>query len=246
MMNHKIFDTAAGVIESLATDLKNYSLQKSPVHISLSGGSTPRMLFKRLSQKPYSTDINWTDLHFWWGDERCVMPTDPESNFGGANTLLFSRVSIPAGNIHRIWGENDPHKEAQRYAKEMTDTIPLHDGVPVFDWILLGVGQDGHTASLFPGKTNYGEQNLAIVAPHPQSGRLRVSKTATVLKAAKRITYLVLGSGKQDIVNEIHIHPAQNLPYPAARIRSEKGETQWYLDKDAAQKIVQGDMTHER
>lgn len=246
MMNHKIFDTAAGVIESLATDVKNYSLQKRPVHISLSGGSTPKMLFKRLSQRPYPTDINWANLHFWWGDERCVMPTDPESNFGGANTLLFSRVSIPAENIHRIWGENNPPEEAQRYAKEMADTIPLHGGVPVFDWILLGVGPDGHTASLFPGKTNYSEQNLTIVATHPQSGQLRVSKTATVLKAANRITYLVLGSGKQNIVKEIHLHSAQNLPYPAARIKSENGETQWYLDKDAAQKIVQGDITNER
>lgn len=238
MMNHKIFDTAAGVIESLSSDLKNYSLQNKPVHISLSGGSTPKKLFKRLAQMPYPTDINWENLHFWWGDERCVVPTDPDSNFSGANTLLFNRVAIPAGNIHRILGENDPQKEARRYAKEMADTIPCHDGVPVFDWILLGVGPDGHTASLFPGKTNYSEQNLTIVATHPQSGQLRVSKTATVLKAAKRITYLVLGSGKQDIVKKIHLHAGQNLPYPAARIRSENGETQWYLDKDAATQLL--------
>ena len=238
MMNHKIFDTAAGVIEFLANDLKSYSFQNKPVHVSLSGGSTPKMLFQRLAQTPYATDINWSNLHFWWGDERCVIPTDPDSNFGGANTLLFSRVSIPAENIHRILGENDPQKEAQRYAKEMAVTIPLHDGVPVFDWILLGVGPDGHTASLFPGKTNYSEQNLTIVATHPHSGQFRVSKTATVLKAAKRITYLVLGSGKQDIVKEIHIHSAEDLPYPAARVISKNGETEWYLDKHAAQKIV--------
>lgn len=238
MMNHKIFDTAASVIDALSNDFKDYSVENKPVHISLSGGSTPKMLFKRLAQTPYATDIHWANLHFWWGDERCVMPTDPESNFGGANTLLFSRVSIPAGNIHRILGENHPQKEAQRYAKEMADTIPLYDGVPVFDWILLGVGPDGHTASLFPGKTDYSEQSLAVVATHPQSGRLRVSKTARILKAAKRITYLVLGPGKQDIVQEIHLHSPQDLPYPAAKIRSENGETQWYLDKDAAQKIV--------
>lgn len=237
MMNHKIFDTAAGAIEFLANDLKNYSLQNKPIHVSLSGGSTPKMLFRRLAQIPYPTDINWANLHFWWGDERCVLPTDSESNFGGADTLLFSQVSIPAGNIHRILGENDPQKEAQRYAKEMAATIPLHDGVPVFDWILLGIGPDGHTASLFPGKTTYNEKNLVIVATHPQSGQFRVSKTARVFKAAKRITYLVLGSGKQDIVNEIHIHSAGDLPYPAAKIRSDNGETEWYLDKKAANKL---------
>ena len=112
-------------------------------------------------------------------------PTDPESNFGQANALLFSQISIPAQNIHRILGENAPPKETQRYAKEMADTISIHYGVPVFDWILLGVGPDGHTASLFPGQTNYKEPVLTIVAAHPQSGQLRISKTATVLKAAK-------------------------------------------------------------
>ncbi|MCG8549075.1 MAG: 6-phosphogluconolactonase [Desulfobacterales bacterium] len=238
MMNHTIFDTAVGVIESLANDFKTYGLQKNTVHISLSGGSTPKMLFQHLAQTPQATDINWANLHFWWGDERCVPPTDPESNFGQANALLFSRVSIPAGNIHRISGENDPPKEAQRYAEEMAGTIPVHDGVPVFDWILLGIGPDGHTASLFPGKTNYHERTLTIVAAHPESGQLRVSKTATVLKAAKRLTYIVLGSGKQDIVNKIHTHSAKTLSYPAARITSDNGRTEWYLDKHAAQKII--------
>jgi len=108
MINHKIFPTADAVVESLANDMKAYSELGRPVHISLSGGSTPKMLFKLLASDAYATSIQWQNLHFWWGDERCVAPDDAESNYGEANTLLFSQIDIPAGNIHRILGENEP------------------------------------------------------------------------------------------------------------------------------------------
>ncbi|MEI8673482.1 6-phosphogluconolactonase [Vibrio sp. SA48] len=238
MINHKIFDTAQQVVTSLADDLKAYSEQGRQIHISLSGGSTPKMLFKLLAQAPYAEGIQWSNLHFWWGDERCVAPNDVESNYGEANALLFSQVNLPAENIHRIRGEDEPQVEADRFAKEMADVIPSENGTPVFDWILLGVGADGHTASLFPGQTNYQDENLSVLATHPESGQLRVSKTAKVLEAAKRISYLVLGASKVDIVNEIHTTPANELSYPAAKIQSKTGQTEWYLDSDAAAKIA--------
>ncbi|NOI82144.1 6-phosphogluconolactonase [Vibrio tubiashii] len=238
MINHKIFQTADQVVESLANDMKAFSELDRPVHISLSGGSTPKMLFKLLAQAPYAEGIQWNNLHFWWGDERCVAPDDAESNYGEANALLFSQVNLPAENIHRIRGEDEPKVEAERFAKEMASVIPAKNGAPVFDWILLGVGADGHTASLFPGQTDYQDENLSVLASHPESGQIRVSKTAKVLEAAKRISYLVLGAGKVDIVNEIHTTPACELPYPAAKIQSKTGETEWYLDSDAAAKIA--------
>lgn len=238
MINHKIFQTAEQVVESLANDMKAFSELGRPVHISLSGGSTPKMLFKLLAQAPYAEGIQWKNLHFWWGDERCVAPDDVESNYGEANALLFTKVNLPAENIHRIRGEDEPKVEAERFAKEMADVIPTENGTPVFDWILLGVGADGHTASLFPGQTNYQDENLSVLASHPESGQIRVSKTAKVLEAAKRISYLVLGAGKVEIVNEIHTTPAEELPYPAAKIQSKTGETEWYLDSDAAAKIA--------
>ncbi|MGX1926763.1 6-phosphogluconolactonase [Vibrio sp. NH-7] len=238
MINHKIFQTAEQVVESLANDMKTYSELDRPVHISLSGGSTPKMLFKLLATEEYATSIQWQNLHFWWGDERCVAPDDAESNYGEANALLFSQVNLPAENIHRIRGEDEPKAEAERFAKEMAEVIPTENGTPVFDWILLGVGADGHTASLFPGQTDYQDANLSVLASHPESGQIRVSKTAKVLEAAKRISYLVLGAGKVDIVNEIHTTPANELPYPAAKIQSKTGETEWYLDSDAAAKIA--------
>lgn len=238
MINHKIFDTPEQVVESLANDLKQISEQAQPAHISLSGGSTPKMLFKRLASEDFANSINWTNLHFWWGDERCVAPDDEQSNYGEAKALLFDHIDIPTENIHRILGENEPEQEAECFASEMTQQIPLENGTPVFDWILLGVGADGHTASLFPNKTNYDEPRLAITAIQPESGQIRVSKSARVLEAAKRISYLVLGSGKADIVKEIHTTPASELPYPAAKIHSNTGKTEWYLDLNAASKIA--------
>ncbi|MGO1298651.1 MAG: 6-phosphogluconolactonase [Vibrio sp.] len=238
MIKPRIFPTAPQVVEHLANEMKAYSEQGQPVHVSLSGGSTPKMLFKLLATDAYATSIQWKNLHFWWGDERCVAPDDAESNFGEANALLFTQVDIPAENIHRIKGEDDPEQEAQRFATEMAETLPTKDGVPVFDWILLGVGPDGHTASLFPNKTDYNDSGLACVASHPESGQKRISKTAQVLEAAKRISYLVLGAGKQDIVQEIHTTPAAELPYPAAKIQSKSGDTEWFLDSDAAAKIA--------
>lgn len=175
---------------------------------------------------------------FLVGDERCVAPDDAESNYGEANALLFSKINMPAQNIHRILGENEPQAEAERFAQAMAHVIPNENGTPVFDWILLGVGADGHTASLFPGQTDYADVNLSVVASHPESGQLRVSKTAKVLQAAKRISYLVLGAGKAEIVEQIHTTPAEQLPYPAAKIHSTSGVTEWYLDSDAAAKIA--------
>lgn len=238
MINHKIFQTPQQVVDTLADEMLRYSQQNQPIHISLSGGSTPKMLFQRLASAPYADAIVWQNLHFWWGDERCVAADDPESNYGEANALLFSQVAIPAQNIHRIRGEADPHTEAERFAAEMLQYMTAENGTPVFDWILLGVGADGHTASLFPDVTDYHDPHLSVVATHPQSGQLRVSKTAKVLQAAKRISYLVLGAGKADIVHEIHTTPAEDLPYPAAKIQSITGETEWFLDLDAAKKIA--------
>ena len=100
MINHKIFETPELVVENLANEMKAYSEQGKPVHISLSGGSTPKMLFKLLAHTPYAEGIQWNNLHFWWGDERCVAPDDAESNYGEANALLFSQVNLPADTIH--------------------------------------------------------------------------------------------------------------------------------------------------
>ena len=230
-MNTIIFDTAQQAVEKIAQELKTYSEQQRPIHISLSGGSTPKLLFKTLAQPPYNTEIHWQNLHFWWGDERMVAAQDPESNYGEVQKLLFDHIQIPAENIHRIRGENEPHFELKRFQEELSAVIS--DGV--FDWIILGMGTDGHTASLFPNQTNFDDENLAVIATHPESGQIRISKTAKLIERAKRITYLVTGESKAEILKEIQTVPAEDLPYPAAKIKAQNGITEWYLDKAAAE-----------
>lgn len=235
MINHKVFETADAVVRSLSDQLVEYSQRDKPVHISLSGGSTPKLWFKLLAAE-YADKVNWNNLHFWWGDERCVAPDDPESNYGEAKALLFDHIQMNAENIHRIRGENDPEEEALRLAQEICDTLPKVNGLPAFDWILLGMGGDGHTASLFPHHTDFDEPNLTLVAAHPESGQLRVSKSARLLSNADRITYLVLGEGKAERLKEIATHDAADLPYPAAKIKARK-VTEWYLDASAAKDL---------
>ena len=112
--------------------------------------------------------------------------------------LLFDHIQIPTENIHRIRGENEPHFELKRFEEELSAVIP--NGV--FDWIILGMGTDGHTASLFPHQTNFDDENLAVIAKHPESGQIRISKTAKLIEQAKRITYLVTGESKADILKK--------------------------------------------
>ncbi|PSV32566.1 MULTISPECIES: 6-phosphogluconolactonase [unclassified Photobacterium] len=241
MINYRVFETPQDVVVSLADTMMAMSKQVKPVHISLSGGSTPKLLFKTLAQAPYAKDVNWSNLHFWWGDERCVEPTDPESNFGEANELLFQQIDIPAGNIHRIKGEDDPAVEVVRFAEEMDAEIPLKNGLPAFDWILLGMGTDGHTASLFPNQTDFDDPELSVIATHPDSGQKRISKTARLLENADRITYLVLGESKAEVLQEINNTPAEALAYPAAKIKAVNGKTEWFLDSAAAKLLAQGE-----
>ncbi|MGF1683634.1 6-phosphogluconolactonase [Photobacterium minamisatsumaniensis] len=237
-MNYQVFESSANVVEALAEGLKEYSLLGRPVHISLSGGSTPSQLFSFLAGSDYATSIEWANLHFWWGDERCVAPDNEQSNYGQAKALLFDHIAIPAENIHRIRGEEFAAMEAIRFAEEMQSVIPEENGAPAFDWVLLGMGTDGHTASLFPGQTDYKTTDIAAIAAHPESRQIRVTKTAYLLENAKRITYLVLGASKADVLKEIvEQAPAADL-YPAAKVKAKTGITEWYLDSEAAKELA--------
>ena len=229
-MNYQIFPGAQQAVEKIAREFILYSRLNRPVHISLSGGSTPKLLFKTLAQAPFATDIRWQNLHFWWGDDRMVPPSDPESNYGEVQKLLFDHIQIPAENIHRIRGEEQPDRELARFSQELTACVPDL----AFDWIILGMGNDGHIASLFPHQTDFADDNPAVIAKHPESGQIRISKTAKLLEKAQRITYLVTGAAKAKVLSEIQTVPAEKLPYPAAKIHSKNGVTEWYLDKEAA------------
>ncbi|QEH17115.1 6-phosphogluconolactonase [Histophilus somni] len=228
-MNTKIFDTAQHAVEQIAQEFVQYSKQNRAVHISLSGGSTPKLLFKTLAQEPFKSEVRWENLHFWWGDDRMVEPNNPESNYGEVKKLLFDHIRIPTENIHRIRGEENVEQELARFSQELIACVPNLE----FDWIILGMGNDGHTASLFPYQTDFSDSNVAVIAKHPETGQIRISKTAKLIEQAKRITYLVTGEAKAEILKEIQTALPENLPYPAAKIKAKNGVTEWILDRNA-------------
>jgi 6-phosphogluconolactonase len=207
------------------------------IHIALSGGTTPRILFERLALK-YSELPEWNKVHLWWGDERCVDPGSGESNFRMTEESLFSKVSIPKDNIHRIRGEAIPEEEALRYEEEIKRFLDTRDELPVFDLVLLGLGEDGHTASLFPDQLELlHSDKLCSVAIHPQSGQKRITLTGKVINNANEIFFMVTGTGKARRVSEIMNNLPEAKRLPAYHILPLHGRLTWYLDTPASEMI---------
>lgn len=240
-MNYKInkFENSHILAEALAEEILAISLKAKAedraFHISLSGGSTPQVLFETLVQEQYANSIAWNHLHFWWGDERMVPESSGESNFGVANRILFSQVNIPVENLHPVLGEHDLGEEVNRYASEMAAHLKLQDNLPVYDWILLGMGDDGHTASLFPEGIPMDLDTITAAATHPVSGQKRVSLTLATINAAKRVSFLVTGANKQERIAEIFQDRANHMHYPAACVENKNLE--WWMDY-AAMKLL--------
>ena len=204
-------------------------------HLALSGGKTPSLLFTLLAEK-YASQLNWSKIHFWWGDERMVPPADPESNFGVVNKLLFSKIGILPVQIHRVKGESDPIVKIKEYSTEIQKFIPTINGWPTFDLIMLGMGDDGHTASIFPNQMQLMKSDkITAIAVHPESGQKRITLTGEVLNHAKRVAFLVSGTSKSRIFNEIITGSDNASAYPASHIHP-IGELHWFVDEECAGK----------
>lgn len=238
----KIFPTPEELVHSFADDLVNFIKEaienQHIVTIALSGGSTPKLLYTLLADK-YSCSVDWQKVHFFWGDERCVPPDDIESNYGTAYRLFLSKINIPAANIHRIRGEDDPEMEAARYSTELINNVSTRDGLPAFNLIILGVGDDGHTASIFPGNLRLMDsEKVCEAAIHPVSGQKRVTITGRVINNADWITFLVTGLNKSNIVEDILGQHEIAVNYPASHIVPVHGNVSWILDKRAGKYII--------
>ena len=204
-------------------------------HLAVSGGKTPDLLFSILAKNHNHSPL-WQKINFWWVDERMVPPTDLESNFGTANRLLFSKIMIPEQNIHRIRGENDPHLESVSYSKQIKGKLTRQNSWPVFDLILLGMGDDGNTASIFPNQMHLlHSSQICEVASHPQSGQKRVTLTGSVINNSLKICYIVTGQNKADRLAEIWENNEKANLLPAANIHPEIGQLAWYVDQAALQ-----------
>ena len=236
--NIKIFDSPDSLAQLLATDLmQEINNSSREFFLSISGGSTPKILFRELSRSPYKEKLDWSKVHIFWCDERCVPPEDSDSNYGMTKNILFDHINIPSENIHRIIGESHPEKETVNYAKEIEKILPKdNNNFPRFDWVLLGLGSDGHTASLFPNsELLYSCSNIAGVAIHPVSGQKRISLTENVINNSKRITFMVTGKDKAAILSDILNNNFGNRDIPASKINPIDGLIEWRLDSEAAQ-----------
>lgn len=203
--------------------------------VALSGGSTPRALFQRLAHPPYAGQLPWVRLHFFWGDERLVPPNDPGSSYGDAQRLLFDHVPLPAANIHRIKGELPPEEARQDYIQQLRQAAP--QGWPRFDLALMGLGADGHTASLFPGPISAAEQTepvISVIANYEDRPARRISLTPLVFNDARQVLFLVTGKNKAQAVTAVLQGPPDPQQWPAQRIQPHTGQLTWFLDQAAA------------
>ncbi len=228
--------------ESLAEEF-SYQFQEltetqASVHVALSGGSTPKVVFDYLAAH-VELEIDWSKVFFYWGDERCVAPIDSESNYKMTVDHLISKISIPKENIFRVQGENDPDAEAIRYGKVLDQSLPKANGIPQFDLVMLGMGDDGHTASIFPDSINlWDSAKNCEVATHPDSGQKRVTITGKVINNAKRVTFLVTGASKAEKVREIVKEEGNFRSYPAHLVNPASADLIWFLDEEAAKNLI--------
>ncbi|MEQ6340999.1 MAG: 6-phosphogluconolactonase [Gammaproteobacteria bacterium] len=218
-------------------ELADQAIQaRGQFHIALSGGTTPRSLYERLTAPEFAGRVDWRHVHVWFGDERSVPPDHPDSNYRMACEALLSHVPIPPTQVHRIEAEKDG--AAQAYEALITASIPSPvAGVAQFDLILLGLGPDGHVASLFPDTAILQERIRQVAAVYVDKlNTWRISLTLPVIDNARHIMIFVAGAGKAEIMRQILTEDPRTVPYPVQMIRP-AGMFDWYLDAAAAQAL---------
>ena len=230
---------AGAAAELAAQELSAAVAQRGVASFVLAGGGTPLGLYRALASPPLAQAVPWAHIHFFWGDERLVPPDDPGSNYAAAAEALLAPLSIPTGHIHRMRGELPAEEAAADYAEQLRAWATAHDpGAahpwPRFDLVLLGLGDDGHTASLFPGSPPTVDRPVvAVTADYQGRPAGRVTLTPPALNDAHHIVFLVSGSGKaQAVYNTLHTDDASR--FPAQRIRPIEGRVTWLLDSAAA------------
>jgi 6-phosphogluconolactonase len=232
--SESLFKRAAQIFtESVAKAIE----ERGMAAVAISGGSTPKGLFQTLTETYHARRIEWSRLHFFWVDERCVPPQSPESNYGVARATLLSKVGVPESNIHRMAGEmKDPFQAARAYEDELKAFFKLTKSPPRFDLVLLGVGEDGHTASLFPGSEAAKESERWVVSTFVEKlHSSRITLTLPILNNSRRILILVAGNSKSEILKSVLTSEAPR--YPIELVHPENGELTWLFDSEAAAKL---------
>lgn len=232
----ELFRTAARVLLELCL---GEIARKGYFTVVLSGGSTPLGLYSLLASAEFRERVAWKDIHFFWGDERCAPPDDELSNYGAAMREMFSKVDVPEGNIHRMRGEAPPSEAALEYEREIKDFFRERGAAaPSFDMVFLGLGEDGHTLSLFPGSGALTErERLVVESLAGDDGPVRLTMTLPLVNTAGVCAFLVSGKGKSRILRAVM--EDESVRYPAGMVAPRSGNLVWFVDKGAAS-IISG------
>ncbi len=237
----RIFDSvellAEGFAEFFAEEIRTLLKDKKIITVALSGGNTPLKIFETLAGK-FIDSIEWNRIHFYWVDERCVPMNSEESNYGNAWRVLFEKTGIGSEQLHPIYGETDPDDEIHRYEDAILKYVQLKVGIPCFDMILLGLGEDGHTASIFPDRLDlFATQDITAHTVHHETGQNRITITGNVINNAARIYFIVSGSKKSGVVKSIIEETPEGELLPAAKVSPKDGTVTWFLDSEAGREL---------
>jgi 6-phosphogluconolactonase len=227
--------------ERIVTLADEVSRTRGRCLVALSGGSTPRPLYELLATAPYATRIDWSRMHLFWGDERCVPPDHPDSNYRMTREALIDHVPLPPENVHRIRGEDQPEQAAAAYERLLREFFGAGDTpARTFDLVLLGMGRDGHTASIFPGTAATTETRRWAMAVHVERPRdmWRVTLTTVVLNAAADVTFLVAGADKAPRLREVLQAGAERPVLPVQLVKPHRGALHWMVDAAAGAELA--------
>jgi 6-phosphogluconolactonase len=229
---------AAATAELFTESAKTAVAARGVARIAVSGGSTPKIVFKMLADpaQPFLTGVPWDKLQLYWVDERCVPPDHAESNYRMTKEAMLTQIPLPAENVHRMEGELDPEEAASKYEAEIRNSFKLEGAqTPTFDLVLLGMGPDGHTASLFPHTEGLNEMARIVIPNHvPQKDAWRVTLTWPVIVQGREVAFLIEGKEKTEMVKTVFTGPYEPETYPAQLIRPASGKLTLMMDVAAA------------
>lgn len=237
----EVFDSAeivANAVADLFVERAGEAIgERGQFCVALAGGTTPRAAYALLADEPRSGQIDWRNVAVYFGDERCVPPDDEQSNYRMAQQTLLRRVPIPAENVFRMRGEDDPASAAQDYANVLRSTLGAS---PRFDLILLGMGTDAHTASLFPGEDPRREEDALVRAPYVEkAGAYRLTLTPAVINNARCIAVAAEGPSKAEALQSVFREPEDLTQRPIQSVAPHDGELRWLVDREAAAGLLQ-------
>jgi len=235
-IHNNVEDLNNATASNIASILIQACCLRGIAYISLSGGSTPTGVYKALAQDQYRNSVPWSSVHFLWGDERCVPPEDPESNYRHAYDNFLKDIPVNPEKIHRIKGEFNPQEAALDYTHVLAGFAEADHPWPIFDIALMGMGEDGHTASLFPGMFNPGEKKYPVIqvnATYQNRPASRVTLTPLVFNTSRNVMFLVVGDAKAETLQKALSDKNDLKNIPVQRIQPSTGNIIWHVDSAA-------------